>query len=62
MTTTQKEFAKAERRYSDHWPTYEDAKIAYREGRIGDDEFLAIREEHERLLADWDRAYAALSA
>lgn len=53
--------AAADAAYKAHYPTFEKATADYRAQRIGDDEYLAVRREHERLKDIWDKAHQRVS-
>jgi len=53
--TLEEALAAADAAYKAHFPTFEKATADYRAKKIGDAEYLAVRKEHERLKAAWDK-------
>ena len=58
--TPEEAFAAADAAWRAYQPTFEKATADYRAQRIGDDEYLAVRAEHERLRDAVDAAQDAL--
>lgn len=54
--TAEAELAAADAAHKAHYPIFQQATLDYRAKKIGDDEYLAVRAENERLKAAWDKA------